>query len=128
MHYYRWKIHGEPTFDPPAKPSGPAARNWVGEKVGYAAVHQRARPVLPRECACCEATEVRLEAALLKGVPERFIRYGKRDGSPYSVRDGDYVRLCVKCHRRYDSPLRATSLPIAAVLDEKGWSALPDMD
>ena len=67
---------------------------WKGDQASYKALHYRVinRRGNPKKCAMCETTKaVRYEWANLTGHYERI---------------DDYIRLCVKCHRRLDNPQR----------------------
>ena len=72
---------------------GTANSAWKGDKAGYDAFHarvyrERGRPNL---CEQCGATEGKFE-------------WSNRTGSYHDI--NDYWRLCVPCHRQYDSARR----------------------
>jgi hypothetical protein len=110
-HYARWRNHGDPTVKTP-NPEGSAHPQWKGDEVGYDAVHVRLKQTLPRVCAVCGETAGRLEVALLHTAQD--LRTHK--SGPYSVTASDYVRMCVRCHRRYDSPKAETRRTIEEAL------------
>lgn len=92
--------------------AGAANGNWNGEDCGYAAVHQRAKRVLPRVCSHCGATEGRLDCALRRDAPIDSIRTSPQ--GRYSVAwppDLAYFRLCKKCHATYDGLPRRYRAP-----------------
>lgn len=93
VHYWRIRRYGTP--DLPPKP-----------EIGYHGIHIRARKMLPRECAACggDGSESPLQVALRHDAKEENLRVAERKSGPqaYSVSELDYVRLCGKCHRRYD--------------------------
>lgn len=111
-HYYRQRMHGH-TGDPPKRKRAAEATNWKGRDAGYSAVHIRARH-LPKICSVCGTTEGRIEIALRHDAPPDNIK--THDGVPYSVDASDYLRMCVRCHRRYDSPRADTREPIETVV------------
>jgi hypothetical protein len=93
-HYTWMRRYG--TTEPPAK-----------REVGYHGVHIRARKVLPRQCAACGGTgdESPLEVALRHDAAEENLRVADRGElglHAYSILEADYVRLCSRCHKRYD--------------------------
>lgn len=112
-HDRRYRLYGDVEYVKPKR--GAANSNWKGDDVGYDAAHWRLRKSLPRICKACGTTEGRLEIALLRTAPEGHIKEDRRHG-PYSTEPGDYVRLCVTCHRRYDSPRTDTRALIEAAL------------
>ena len=75
--------------------TGPANHSWRGDDACYAALHLRVATVRgkPSLCAACERTDskARYEWASLTGNYADIY---------------DYVRLCVPCHRRFDSRRR----------------------
>jgi hypothetical protein len=86
--------------------SGEGNGSWRGDKAGYVAVHERARKVLPKECAFCGSTES-LECALKKEATgplktQEMLVAGVMRTLRFSTRIDDYMRLCRPCHRRYD--------------------------
>lgn len=113
-HYERWRTHGDPTVK--LRQAGDTHPCWKGEDVGYDAVHWRARTLLPRQCAACGTTSGRLEIALLRTATD--VQEAPGHG-PYSTNPDDYVRLCVTCHRRYDSPRLDTRTPIEEALTRR---------
>lgn len=113
-HYRKLLNNGDPLYAATPR-TGSAGSNWKGDIVGYEAVHKRATQTLPRQCRACGTTEGRLEVALLHGVPADRVKLDERNG-PFSIGAKDYVRLCVGCHRRYDSPKKTTGAGIEAIL------------
>jgi hypothetical protein len=114
MHYYRWRKHGDPMWEPTQR-YGAETGNWKGDEASYGAVHRRARLSLPHKCAACGTEDGRLELALLHNVPAEYLKRDGRHG-PFSTRPDDYIRLCVTCHRRYDSPKQETRAKIEVML------------
>jgi len=114
-HYRRWRLYGDPFHVTPRR-AGSDHPNWKGDGISYSAVHLRAQAVLPRSCAACGATDARLEVALRHDAGPEHLRDDTTNG-PYSVRLEDYVRLCVTCHRRYDSPRAETRRSVRLPLD-----------
>lgn len=79
---------------------------WKGDEVGYIALHDRVRKLLPKVCAHCGATN-RLEAALRRDAIGPLRTDEMKVGGVmrvvrFSLLTEDYVRLCVPCHRTYD--------------------------
>lgn len=65
---------------------------WKGDKAGYSAKHYWVSRQLgkPRECSHCGTTEAKkFEWANVSGEYKRDVT--------------DYIRLCCKCHKKYDS-------------------------
>lgn len=112
-HWERWRRHGDSDrvdrggF---AHPRGEQNPKWIGDRASYNAVHNRLRRArgTPLCCQHCgsegndryqwaldwsRATEIRYWEKCRRGHVEML---------PYSVNPGDYVRLCVGCHRRFD--------------------------
>lgn len=70
---------------------GSANANWRGSEATYAALHYRVQALRgsPSRCSACDRTDqLRYEWANLTG------RYDDPN---------DYVRMCVGCHRRFDT-------------------------
>lgn len=92
-HYTRLIRYG----DPHPKPK---------REIGYDGVHIRARKMLPRQCSACggDGTDSPLEVALRHDAPSENLRTAERPLGPqaFSVSEFDYVRLCSRCHKRYD--------------------------
>lgn len=87
--------------------------------MGYSGLHKRVIKTLPKVCKSCGETSGRLEAALLKTAPTENLREHLNQKGvlvPFSIRVEDYVRLCLTCHRRYDSPIPETSALVAAAI------------
>lgn len=113
MHGWRLKEHGDANHKQP-RASGVAASNWRGDNIGYDAAHLRAKALRANACASCGQSGCRLEAALRHTAAAPSLRQSPR--GPYSVNPADYVTLCVKCHRRYDSPRTDTRAAIILAL------------
>lgn len=66
---------------------------WKGDKVGYGALHDWARKHLghPRTCVHCKKT----------GLTGMKIHWANISGE-YKRDLSDWLRLCVKCHSKYD--------------------------
>lgn len=74
--------------------SGPANHMWKGDRATYKAFHYRVTNARgrPSQCAMCDTTVAgKYEWANITGKYERLT---------------DYIRLCVRCHRRLDYPQR----------------------
>lgn len=74
--------------------SGNNAHKWLGKKVGYSGGHSRVKKLLgtPKKCTHCNTTTARkFEWASINK------KYWDTN---------DYVRLCTKCHRRFDNAKR----------------------
>jgi hypothetical protein len=86
------KLRGKPkSKEHIAKLSGENAHAWKGENVGYVALHDWVKKVLgaPNTCENCGTTEIRrYEWSNISGKYLRSIN--------------DWIRLCVKCHRKRD--------------------------
>ena len=123
-HYRRWRLYGDP-LHLKDRPSGSDNPNWKGDEIGYSAAHWRVKKLLARQCLVCETTKGKLEIALRHDTEGEHLRNhtDPRSGIevPYSIATDDYVRLCVRCHRRYDSPRADTRQPI----EEAVIAALP---
>lgn len=113
-HYRRLRLYGDPG-SLKGVPSGSNHPNWKGDEGRYDTIHVRLRKLLPKTCATCGAATGRLEVALLRTTPTERLKSDPTHG-PYSVNAADYVRLCVPCHRRYDSPRADTRATIERLL------------
>lgn len=114
-----WK-GGPPTCEKCGEPKGFYARHcmgcrdyrgekhpqWRGEDVEYTAVHGRLvserGPASTHRCQHCsgEACEWAYDH---EDPNERRNRRGREEG-PYSLDPARYMPLCVRCHRKFDSP------------------------
>lgn len=103
-HYARWWRTGS-IADPPVR------------ETGYHGVHIRARKNLPRKCLACggDGSASPLQVALTHNPHPLSIRTDPR-GQIYSINPADYIRLCAKCHKQYDSPIQARRDAIIALL------------
>jgi hypothetical protein len=68
--------------------------SWKGQDATYTAFHLRVQVARgkPSRCSACDCTEGRFEWANLTG-----------DYADVN----DYIRLCTRCHRRFDARIRA---------------------
>lgn len=71
--------------------SNEKSKEWKGEKVGYRALHRWVEKNLgrPSKCKHCETTKA------------KKFEWANKDGK-YRRNLKDYIRLCTKCHRKYD--------------------------
>lgn len=78
---------------------------WVGDDVGYDAMHRRAKKVhADQPCAHADETCTRrMAAAFRHNTPEQFVRINPTNGCRYSIRIEDYMPLCTAHHGRYDA-------------------------
>jgi hypothetical protein len=101
-HYNRQWRHGDPNIVLKATlpvRRGPDSPRWQGDQVGYSAVHVRLR--LDRgsaekyDCAHCGG----------RAAQWAFDHGGNPSvgALEYSTDPTDYIPLCAKCHRRFDS-------------------------
>lgn len=113
MHYQRWKKHGDVhrvDRGGHAHPKGPANPKWLGDNVGYAAIHDRlashrTKPVTCPQCGGPGPIQWALNWDTVSADDVRYEkrrRRGKVDSLPYSVNLDDYIALCCTCHRRFD--------------------------
>jgi hypothetical protein len=65
---------------------------WLGENARYGAKHQWIHRKLgkPKYCEICKRTD------------KKMYHWANKDHK-YSRKVGDYMRLCVLCHRKYDT-------------------------
>ena len=72
-------------------PKGEENRNWKGDKVGYQALHQWVTRVAgaPKKCENCGTT--RAKKFEWANISKRYLRVLS-----------DWVRLCTKCHIKFD--------------------------
>lgn len=77
-----------------AKQFGKSNPSWKGKGVGYGGLHAwiSRRLGKPAHCVLCETTQGKFEWANKSGQYLRDL--------------GDWLRLCISCHRRYDSAKR----------------------
>jgi hypothetical protein len=70
---------------------GERSPGWKGDAVGYTALHVWVRGAKgpPEQCSACGTTEGRLEWANVSHEYRRDV--------------ADWIALCVRCHRRFDS-------------------------
>ena len=75
---------------------GPANHMWKGDDAGYQALHLRVHAArgTPSLCSRCGTAEGKFEWANLTGNYEDI---------------NDFARMCLSCHRRFDSQRRATT-------------------
>jgi len=88
---------------------GEDSPNWKGDKVGQEALHNWVQKHLgkPSKCEHCKTTKVKkFEWA---NISQKY----KRDLK-------DWVRLCTKCHAKFDRPTRYQKWKKAVEL--KGWN------
>jgi hypothetical protein len=78
---------------------------WVGTDASYNTVHNRARKVLPQECAMTDHTcRGLLEIALRHDAPPDLTRVSRKGHRFYTGEPAvGYMRLCRSHHRRYDA-------------------------
>lgn len=105
MHYHRWSRHGDPTIvkdgnpNPPPPMPGSANPNYKPTPTSYRSAHRRIESVRGRartqSCAQCGGQAAHW--ALNHGGNPAI---GALD---YSTNPFDYIPLCVKCHKRFDS-------------------------
>jgi hypothetical protein len=84
---------------------GEALRSRKGARITYIAAHFRHTKVLAAACLHCgrePETGKSFACALQHDVPEDCLLFSK-EGWAYSVNEDHYIRLCSKCHGRYDS-------------------------
>lgn len=97
-HYLRWRKTGDPLT--PLPEHGP---NWVGDSVGYGAMHRRIRALRGRArdqvCVDCgaEAEHWSYDHS------DADARIDPAKNLPYSTDPYRYVPRCRTCHRRHDA-------------------------
>lgn len=73
---------------------GEKAYNWKGDKVGYGALHDWVRKSKGRPAKC--------EYCGKDGLTDRKINWANKNHT-YKRNLSDWLRLCYKCHRKYDN-------------------------
>lgn len=66
---------------------------WKGDGVGYRALHQWVEEVLGKPDSC--------EHCFIDGLSGRGIHWANKSGE-YKRERSDWLRLCAKCHKKYD--------------------------
>lgn len=89
--------HGIPARDKgiPGGRAGSAHPRWKGDDAGYTSLHRRVYALRgqPSHCERCGTTD-----------PARTYHWANLTGN--YADPGDYERMCVSCHRRYDNARR----------------------
>jgi hypothetical protein len=90
--------------------TGKDSPNWKGNKVGKTALHNWVEKQLgkPKKCEHCQSTTKS--------------KYEWANKSQKYKRDlDDWIRLCTKCHAKYDKPTRVSKWR-QAVSKNHGWN------
>ena len=77
---------------------------WAGRDVSYAGMHSRVEQLYgsPRECARCGLNDQsRVYHWALNWLLDPVVVWDEL-GRPFSLSEGDYIRLCVPCHKSMD--------------------------
>lgn len=76
---------------------GPQNYLWKGNNIGYRTLHHWVQSELgkPHKCEHC----------LNEDLPHRSYHWANKSGQ-YKRKLSDWVRLCVKCHKKYDARKR----------------------
>jgi hypothetical protein len=79
-----------------------AKRIPAGSRIAYMTAHHRHHKLLPTDCLHCgrKPGKRRFPCALQQGVPESDLLFDA--GRAYSPNEDHYIRLCLRCHSRYD--------------------------
>jgi len=85
-----WKSGNRKTHSMPKEDN---AINWKGNSVGYWGLHKWVQRVLglPDKCEHCDKV----------GLEKRQIHWANKSGK-YKREKKDWIRLCAKCHKKYD--------------------------
>lgn len=73
--------------------SGKNGFHWKGDDVGYSGLHKWVRKVLGRPTIC--------EHCKRSGLTGKQIHWANKSRE-YKRKKDDWIRLCVKCHKKYD--------------------------
>lgn len=77
-----------------SQPKGEKSQNWKGDEIGYRTIHQwiQLQRGKPHYCEHCKKSNLK----------HRQYQWANKSGE-YKRDISDWLRLCAKCHKKYDS-------------------------